>query len=121
VDSHHSYNPRADDGREYGNPFYEGAGGCDTHKGVRDLRVWVSCSGKCIFVVQMMTLLFDRLIITLSAKREARRRWNEDWGDLNSEGNLWWTGSKRQGWIDVMGTSPLGWIRKSLFYELGSA
>lgn len=43
MDPHHSYNPRADDGREYGDPFYEGAGGCDAHKGVRDLWFWVSC------------------------------------------------------------------------------
>ena len=43
MDSHHSYNPRADDGREYRNPRDEGAGGGDSHKGVRDLWFWVSC------------------------------------------------------------------------------
>jgi len=42
--------------------------------------------------------------------RETRRRWNEEWGDLDTEGNIWWTGSRKQGWIDVMGTNPLGWI-----------
>lgn len=45
--------------------------------------------------------------------RETRRRWNEEWGDLDTEGNLWWTGSRKQGWIDVMGTNPLGWICES--------
>ncbi|KXN92539.1 putative palmitoyltransferase ZDHHC20 [Leucoagaricus sp. SymC.cos] len=49
-------------------------------------------------------------ICGFAEKREAKRQWNEEWGDLDSEGNLWWTGSKKQGWIDVMGSNPLGWI-----------
>ncbi|KAF9450518.1 zf-DHHC-domain-containing protein [Macrolepiota fuliginosa MF-IS2] len=44
------------------------------------------------------------------AKREAQRQWNEEWGDLDTEGSIWWTGSWKQGWINVMGTNVLGWI-----------
>jgi hypothetical protein len=48
-----------------------------------------------------------------SSKRDAKRQWKEEWGDLDTEGNMWWTGSKKQGWIDVMGRNPLGWICES--------
>ncbi|EKM75385.1 hypothetical protein AGABI1DRAFT_46537 [Agaricus bisporus var. burnettii JB137-S8] len=49
-------------------------------------------------------------LFAFRSKREARRQWKEEWGDLDTEGNIWWTGSKKQGWIDVMGKNPLGWI-----------
>ena len=39
-----------------------------------------------------------------------RRRWDEEWGKLGKEGNIWWLGNGTKGWIDVMGTNRWGWI-----------
>jgi len=44
------------------------------------------------------------------AKRRMRREWDEEWGDMSTEGNLWWLGSRREGWEDVMGKSVWGWF-----------
>ncbi|KAJ3509619.1 hypothetical protein NLJ89_g5124 [Agrocybe chaxingu] len=37
------------------------------------------------------------------AKRRKQREWDHEWGALNTEGNIWWRGSSREEWIDVMG------------------
>ncbi|KAJ7607527.1 DHHC palmitoyltransferase-domain-containing protein [Roridomyces roridus] len=44
------------------------------------------------------------------AKRQALASYDAEWGAPNTEGNLWWAGSKRKGWEDVMGASVWGWI-----------
>lgn len=49
----------------------------------------------------------------ISAKRAARRRWDEEWGRPSREGNIWWLGSKQKNWESVMGSSKLGWICES--------
>ncbi|TFK67393.1 zf-DHHC-domain-containing protein [Pluteus cervinus] len=32
------------------------------------------------------------------------------WGDIDTECNIWWLGSRRRGWEDVMGKSVWGWF-----------
>lgn len=49
---------------------------------------------------------------TYSAKAQKRREWDKEWGALSTEGNIWWKGSQHAEWVDVMGTSWLGWIRE---------
>ncbi|PFH50212.1 hypothetical protein AMATHDRAFT_145711 [Amanita thiersii Skay4041] len=43
-------------------------------------------------------------------KWHIRREWDMEWGDLDTEANIWWLGSKRKGWEDVMGLNKLGWL-----------
>lgn len=43
-------------------------------------------------------------------KRRMKREWDEEWGKIGKEGNLWWLGSGEKGWVDVMGSNPLGWF-----------
>ncbi len=52
---------------------------------------------------------FDGLDLC-SAKRDKRKAWDEEWGNLDTEGNIWWRGSAYEEWVDVMGKSWLGWI-----------
>jgi palmitoyltransferase len=44
------------------------------------------------------------------AKRRKKREWNEEWGVMDTEGNLWWLGSSRTNWESVMGKPVLWWI-----------
>ncbi|KAF9054095.1 DHHC palmitoyltransferase-domain-containing protein [Panaeolus papilionaceus] len=44
------------------------------------------------------------------AKRRKVKEWDEEWGDLHKEGNLWWKGSAHAEWVDVMGKNWLGWF-----------
>jgi len=44
------------------------------------------------------------------AKRRTRKEWDDEWGDLDKEGHIWWLGSGKAGWEDVMGTNKWGWI-----------
>lgn len=44
------------------------------------------------------------------AKSMTKARWNEEWGRLGKEGNLWWLGSRRANWVSVMGENKLGWF-----------
>ncbi|KAF9525142.1 DHHC palmitoyltransferase-domain-containing protein [Crepidotus variabilis] len=39
-----------------------------------------------------------------------RQQWDQQWGSLHTEGNIWWRGSKWTEWIDVMGVNKLGWL-----------
>ncbi|KAK0204645.1 zf-DHHC-domain-containing protein [Desarmillaria ectypa] len=43
-------------------------------------------------------------------KIRVQRSWNAEWGRIGREGNLWWLGSGRKGWEDVMGDWWVGWI-----------
>ncbi|TFK48207.1 zf-DHHC-domain-containing protein [Heliocybe sulcata] len=43
-------------------------------------------------------------------KRRTRKQWDEEWGALGQEGNLWWLGSCRANWESVMGGSVVGWF-----------
>ncbi|KAJ7258063.1 DHHC palmitoyltransferase-domain-containing protein [Mycena haematopus] len=45
-----------------------------------------------------------------STKRRARRAHDAEWGALATEGNVWWVGSRRAAWEDVMGGSVWGWM-----------
>ncbi|KAJ7493473.1 DHHC palmitoyltransferase-domain-containing protein [Mycena latifolia] len=44
------------------------------------------------------------------AKRRAFAAYDEEWGAPDTEGNVWWAGSPRAAWEDVMGRSVWGWI-----------
>ncbi|KAF9529851.1 DHHC palmitoyltransferase-domain-containing protein [Crepidotus variabilis] len=46
----------------------------------------------------------------ISAKRIRKRQWDEEWGSISTEGNIWWKGNKWDEWVDVMGRSWVGWI-----------
>ncbi|KAJ7603217.1 DHHC palmitoyltransferase-domain-containing protein [Mycena polygramma] len=46
----------------------------------------------------------------VGAKRRALKSYDAEWGAPDTEGNVWWAGSARAGWEDVMGRSVWGWI-----------
>lgn len=72
--------------------------------------------------VHRSTILFFRLctsrfiaklmftIFLFRAKRRKLRQWDQEWGRLSKEGNIWWRGDAYEEWVDVMGKNPLGWI-----------
>lgn len=39
-----------------------------------------------------------------------RKRFDEEWGRVGKEGNLWWLGSSRANWDAVMGRNPWTWF-----------
>ncbi|KAF9646143.1 zf-DHHC-domain-containing protein [Thelephora ganbajun] len=43
-------------------------------------------------------------------KRQARARWDEEWGRPMIEGNIWWLGSGQKNWESVMGESVWSWF-----------
>ncbi|KAJ7819239.1 DHHC palmitoyltransferase-domain-containing protein [Mycena leptocephala] len=45
----------------------------------------------------------------VGAKRRALKAYDAEWGAPDTEGNVWWPGSARKGWEDVMGRSVWGW------------
>lgn len=44
------------------------------------------------------------------AKRRTRKQWDEEWGRIGCEGNLWWLGSYRANWEAVMGHHVWEWF-----------
>ena len=44
-------------------------------------------------------------------KRRAVKEFDQEWGTLNKEANLWWLGKNRKNWTAVMGTKALAWMR----------
>ncbi|KAI0311950.1 DHHC palmitoyltransferase-domain-containing protein [Amylostereum chailletii] len=44
------------------------------------------------------------------AKRQTRREWDEEWGRIGYEGNVWWLGNVRTHWEQVMGPNPWTWF-----------
>jgi len=46
----------------------------------------------------------------LRAKRRTRKQWDEEWGRIGIEGNLWWLGSPKANWEAVMGKNVWWWI-----------
>ncbi|EJU04195.1 zf-DHHC-domain-containing protein [Dacryopinax primogenitus] len=49
-------------------------------------------------------------IWNLVGKGRQRHQWNQEWGNLSTEGNIWWRGSTRANWEATMGKSWLWWI-----------
>lgn len=45
-----------------------------------------------------------------SAKARTKRAWDAEWGNWNTEGNIWWMGSARKNWESVMGTNVWWWF-----------
>lgn len=43
-------------------------------------------------------------------RKALRERWDEEWGRIGKEGNLWWLGSGRANWEAVMGHNPWTWF-----------
>jgi hypothetical protein len=63
--------------------------------------------------VRVSTICFfsvDGDLMLNSAKRRTKRQWDEEWGKLTTEGNIWWLGSVMQNWRAVMGDDVLTWI-----------
>lgn len=48
-------------------------------------------------------------------RKELRRRWDEEWGRIGKEGNLWWLGSSKANWQAVMGTNKWTWFCMRFF------
>ncbi|KAH7911131.1 DHHC palmitoyltransferase-domain-containing protein [Hygrophoropsis aurantiaca] len=46
----------------------------------------------------------------MGAKRQTKRRWDNEWGKIGTEGNLWWLGSARANWESVMGRNVWWWF-----------
>ncbi|KAK2463788.1 hypothetical protein APHAL10511_004186 [Amanita phalloides] len=46
----------------------------------------------------------------LRSKRYMQKEWDREWGDLETEGHLWWIGDRRTAWTDVMGNHVCGWF-----------
>ncbi|KAI0032116.1 DHHC palmitoyltransferase-domain-containing protein, partial [Vararia minispora EC-137] len=46
----------------------------------------------------------------IRCKRATRARWDAEWGRIDREGNLWWTGSLRRHWEAVMGRNKWTWV-----------
>jgi palmitoyltransferase len=48
------------------------------------------------------------------SKRYSRKEWDREWGDLDTEGHIWWMEDRRAAWEDVMGTNAWGWFCESV-------
>ncbi|OAX36927.1 zf-DHHC-domain-containing protein [Rhizopogon vinicolor AM-OR11-026] len=46
----------------------------------------------------------------IRAKRQTQKNWDEEWGRIDKEGNLWWLGSSRENWEGVMGKNVWWWF-----------
>ena len=44
-----------------------------------------------------------------------RQEWDREWGSIGKEGNIWWLGSGKKEWVDVMGMNAWGWFCESPF------
>lgn len=47
-----------------------------------------------------------------SAKKQTKKQWDDEWGRIGFEGNLWWLGSARKNWEAVMGDKVYQWFRE---------
>jgi len=43
-------------------------------------------------------------------KAKTKRRWDAEWGKIETEANLWWLGSARANWESVMGKKIWWWF-----------
>ncbi|OAX36920.1 zf-DHHC-domain-containing protein [Rhizopogon vinicolor AM-OR11-026] len=46
----------------------------------------------------------------IRAKRRTQKHWDQEWGRIDKEGNLWWLGSSRENWESVMGKNVWWWF-----------
>ncbi|KZT00277.1 zf-DHHC-domain-containing protein [Laetiporus sulphureus 93-53] len=66
--------------------------------------------------MQRMKEQEDRVLARLyawhqfGAKRRQRKQWDQEWGEIGTEGNLWWLGSYRKNWESVMGHHVWEWF-----------
>jgi len=44
------------------------------------------------------------------AKRRTRQRWDQEWGRITKEGNIWWLGGGRENWESVMSENRWWWV-----------
>ena len=54
----------------------------------------------------------DATFMSYRAKSTTKRQWDEEWGSIATEGNIWWLGSYKKNWEAVMGHKILEWFRK---------
>lgn len=49
-------------------------------------------------------------------KKLTKQYWNQEWGRIGKEGNLWWLGSRKANWTMLMGENKLAWFRESRYH-----
>lgn len=71
-----------------------------------------SCSSEPVYADATSGLLPSGRspVRVLASRRRIVKQWDAEWGKIETEGNLWWLGSKRANWEATMGTIKLGWI-----------
>ena len=65
-----------------------------------------------LFAFFPLRMRHDVISLCLREKRQLHKGWDEEWGAIGKEGNIWWLGSGMKGWVDVMGSNRWGWIRE---------
>lgn len=83
-------------------------------------RFWQIRSVRHCFPLSQLVGVIERLSNAVyREKRKTKQMWDEEWGSIDKAGNLWWLGSAKKGWLDVMGNNRWGWfcecISNSLF------
>lgn len=67
------------------------------------------------------TLPLDMVSLALTtqlprAKGRTRQRWNQEWGRIAKEGNIWWLGGDRENWESVMSKNKWWWFCKCSYW-----
>lgn len=92
----------------------DGANDCGKYASACAARPRVPGVGRCTWVlfdpVRCPHSLSLMSHVLLREKRRIRQRWDDEWGSIAKEGNIWWLGSGMKGWVDVMGSNRWGWI-----------
>jgi palmitoyltransferase len=52
-------------------------------------------------------------MLHLKTKKNLVKNFDQEWGKLSTEANMWWLGDKKSNWKLVMGPKVLAWIRRS--------
>jgi palmitoyltransferase len=88
----------------------------DRERSVLDqmIRLPCSCSGEPDVSPVAAPLAGRSPVRVLISRRRILKQWDVEWGRIDTEGNLWWLGSRRANWESTMGTSKLGWLREYL-------
>lgn len=76
------------------------------------IRLPCSCSDRSDFGAIAPILPSNSPVKVLMSRRRILKQWDAEWGDINTEGNIWWLGSRRANWEATMGISKFGWIRE---------
>lgn len=69
------------------------------------------CDYSYLFFLYALILTFNH---DSSQKFAQRKKWDEEWGRIGMEGNIWWLGSRRLNWEARMGPGVWYWLRTSI-------